>query len=132
MCTLSLCYFPEKISVIIPALAVIEERYYGTEHFPRWKDYVLQFCKKLHSEDIEKEFEDPRSDLPIKAWNYFVKTKLNDIDIFVPRYIDIFYRSKQSFRGWNFKNMTYQENMLLDYVQRKLKVIANDFVPKFC
>ena len=132
MCTLSLCFFPKKISVIIPALAMIEEHYYGKEYFPRWKDYVLQFCEKLHSEDIEKEFEDPHSDLPIKAWNYFVKTKLNDIDIFVPRYIDIFYRSGQSFRGWNFENMTYQENMFLDYVQRKLKVIAKDFVPKSC
>lgn len=217
MCTLSLCFFPKKISVIIPALAVIEEHYYGPEHFQRWKDYVLQFCEKLHSEDIKEKFynnplryigfdemitlpaviqpqtnpgdtkiakglngeqiiiqpqpgtwyinmvnpkEDARdyfrfafldywksrrkdikvlpgrgdlwSVLGVNAWDYFVENKLNDIDKLVPSYIDRFYRSNQSFRGWNFQNITYQDHICLQFVQFILRNIAQDFVPKSC
>ena len=117
----ALSYVPKQFALIIPALVEIEELFYGNS--VRLVNAITLFCKRL--EDIRKRVIKKEG---IKPEELDISEDVKNIDLIIKdNYLHYFYRIGQSFRQWNFLNMTYQDDPLRQKFQEAATEDAKHF-----
>lgn len=120
-------YIPRKYALFIPAFAAVEENNYGKSAV--LEEMVLSFIERhLKNFDAHSELLDPmpayyRYKVEAKIGALFGESQYENYE----QDIKTLYRCGQSFRGWNFPNLTHQDNLMYYYLQQKLIVLAQNF-----
>lgn len=125
---LALFYLPQKISLFIPAFAIIEENCYGIGQ--TLKDSVLRFLSQeliafVSSNDTD--LKDSFSQNEIKSLKERAQFELEALD-HLRSNLQTLYQCGHSCRGWNFENLTHQNNQILAKFQKFLEDRARNFV----
>lgn len=110
---LAMFYLPQKFSVFVPALSMVEKNSLLLNLTP--KHAVLQFVKAhLTYEGVCRD----------------VKVRLLDLKIFIHEYLNILAGGGQLFAGWNFSSLTDQEDSLHAAAQEEFLNQAQAFLKR--
>lgn len=112
-------YFPRLLSMYIPAFARIEWRSYLTGLTK--SEAILKFFSERNDSELMDAFENDNDIQEWKKKKLPTKAELEEI-------LGWFLKCKQSFRGWNFKNIYYQSDRLQRRYQWFLEKKAMQFL----
>lgn len=124
---LSLTSLPRRYSVFIPAFSLVE--YYSTKIGMKRKDAVLRFWDKVQRMDLAQiKAKIGEIDVCLSAEEIEIIKQNVDFKKDFKRDMDLFYDIPDSFRDWNFANMTYQYKKALG----KYQILMYEEAKKFC
>lgn len=115
MSSLSLFYVPRRLALFVPAFVRIEYDYYRLGFTVN--EVILKFCEELSLEDLKTEFTSEE----LAIWDESITKDFNNMKKNIKEYLYFFEISGQSFRGWNFENLTYQR----EYLRRKFQGVVD-------
>lgn len=122
---MSTFHIPMKYALFIPAFAAVEENNYGRSS--DMKESVLRFIERhLQNFDVNSSVLDPMPEY----YRELMREKMEKLFGESSSYredIELIYQCGQSFRGWNFENLTHQDNLMHNYLQQKLVGLAQQF-----
>lgn len=124
-------HIPSKFSLFIPAFVEIEEKYYG--HSGKLIEQIVGFVKKyLESEEARNGISSlvaEKDGKPLPQVKKIVNQSFRETFGNKERYVaDLhrFYGIGHNFRGWNFLNLTYQNDSILSTFQTILCDLAKN------
>ena len=116
-------YIPKKYALFIPAFAEVEEGCLGSSAVLEEK--VISFIDRVLRRFTDyTDLLDPLPTHYKERINNIVDELFHDPKEGYKKDIETLYRCGQSFRGWNFSNLTHQDNLMLNYFQQKLVVFV--------
>lgn len=112
---LSLAYFPQKLALFVPAFAEIERQGFSAGPYRSkaiWQFYNNEIIRNLDNPEIRKKFLTESTNQALE------KLKISNYsEPWMMEMLERMYSSGQSFLGWNFENLTKQNDAFYSQVQ---------------